>query len=107
MVTRQPACASVVAAAGGGLYWIAVGILGAFLGAHALDPAAVIDPDLADTATLSAAYDLPMESGGNCVVVMGRAWRRSATSLAICGASVSPTRPQCSPASPSPSASCR
>ena len=31
-----------------------------------------IDPDLADTATLSEAYDLPMESGGNCVVVMGR-----------------------------------
>ncbi len=31
-----------------------------------------IDPDLADTATLSAAYDLPMEASGNCVVVMGR-----------------------------------
>ena len=31
-----------------------------------------IDPDLADTATLSEAYDLPMEASGNCVVVMGR-----------------------------------
>ncbi|GAA1941139.1 YbaK/EbsC family protein [Nocardioides marmoribigeumensis] len=31
-----------------------------------------IDPALADTATLSEAYDLPMEAGGNCVVVMGR-----------------------------------
>ena len=31
-----------------------------------------IDPDLADTAALSEAYDLPMESSGNCVVVMGR-----------------------------------
>jgi prolyl-tRNA editing enzyme YbaK/EbsC (Cys-tRNA(Pro) deacylase) len=31
-----------------------------------------IDPDLADTATLSAAYDLPMEASGNCVVVMGK-----------------------------------
>jgi prolyl-tRNA editing enzyme YbaK/EbsC (Cys-tRNA(Pro) deacylase) len=31
-----------------------------------------IDPDLADTAALAAAYDLPMEASGNCVVVMGR-----------------------------------
>lgn len=31
-----------------------------------------IDPDLADTATLSEAYDLPLEASGNCVVVMGR-----------------------------------
>ncbi|ANH36742.1 YbaK / prolyl-tRNA synthetases associated domain protein [Nocardioides dokdonensis FR1436] len=31
-----------------------------------------IDPDLADTAALSAAYDLPMSTGANCVVVSGR-----------------------------------
>jgi prolyl-tRNA editing enzyme YbaK/EbsC (Cys-tRNA(Pro) deacylase) len=31
-----------------------------------------IDPGLADTATLSQAYDLPLEASGNCVVVMGR-----------------------------------
>ena len=31
-----------------------------------------IDPDLADTAALAEAYDLPMEASGNCVVVMGR-----------------------------------
>lgn len=48
--------------------------------AHALaswEPAArtavvEIDPELADTAACSAAYDLPLESGANCVVVMGR-----------------------------------
>ena len=31
-----------------------------------------IDPDLADTAALAEAYDLPMEASGNCVVVMGK-----------------------------------
>ena len=31
-----------------------------------------IDPALADTAAMSAAYDVPMEAGANCVVVMGR-----------------------------------
>jgi prolyl-tRNA editing enzyme YbaK/EbsC (Cys-tRNA(Pro) deacylase) len=31
-----------------------------------------IDPELADTAALAAAYDLPMETGANCVVVGGR-----------------------------------
>ncbi len=31
-----------------------------------------IDPDLADTATLTSAYDLPLEASGNCVVVGGR-----------------------------------
>jgi prolyl-tRNA editing enzyme YbaK/EbsC (Cys-tRNA(Pro) deacylase) len=31
-----------------------------------------IDPDLADTAACAAAYDLPMESGANCVVVAGK-----------------------------------
>jgi prolyl-tRNA editing enzyme YbaK/EbsC (Cys-tRNA(Pro) deacylase) len=31
-----------------------------------------IDPELADTAAMSKAYDVPMEWGANCVVVMGR-----------------------------------
>jgi hypothetical protein len=31
-----------------------------------------IDPSLADTATLNAAYDLPATSGANCVVVSGK-----------------------------------
>lgn len=31
-----------------------------------------IDPEQADTATLTAAYDLPLEASGNCVVVGGR-----------------------------------
>lgn len=31
-----------------------------------------IDPDVADTAAMSAAYDLPMSVGANCVVVAGR-----------------------------------
>jgi len=31
-----------------------------------------IDPELADTAACSAAYDLPLASGANCVVVMGK-----------------------------------
>jgi prolyl-tRNA editing enzyme YbaK/EbsC (Cys-tRNA(Pro) deacylase) len=31
-----------------------------------------IDPDLADTAAMSEAYDLPMAVGANCVVVAGR-----------------------------------
>lgn len=30
-----------------------------------------IDPDLADTAAMSEAYDIPMAAGGNCVVVSG------------------------------------
>ena len=29
------------------------------------------DPDLADTAAMSEAYDIPMTAGGNCVVVSG------------------------------------
>lgn len=33
---------------------------------------AVIDPDLADTAAMSEAYDVPLEASANCVVVMGR-----------------------------------
>ncbi|GAA1926474.1 YbaK/EbsC family protein [Nocardioides lentus] len=31
-----------------------------------------IDPDVADTAAMSAAYDLPLEVGANCLVVAGR-----------------------------------
>ncbi len=31
-----------------------------------------IDPSLADTAALTAAYDLPLEASANCVVVAGR-----------------------------------
>lgn len=31
-----------------------------------------IDPAIADTAALSAAYDLPLSTGANCVVVAGR-----------------------------------
>jgi prolyl-tRNA editing enzyme YbaK/EbsC (Cys-tRNA(Pro) deacylase) len=31
-----------------------------------------IDPELADTATLNATYNLPPEASANCVVVMGR-----------------------------------
>ncbi len=31
-----------------------------------------IDPELADTAALTAAYDLPLDASGNCVVVGGR-----------------------------------
>ena len=40
----------------------------------AADRAAVvrIDPDLADTAAMTAAYDLPLTASGNCVVVSGR-----------------------------------
>ena len=30
-----------------------------------------IDPDLADTAALTAAFDLPLTSSGNCVLVAG------------------------------------
>jgi prolyl-tRNA editing enzyme YbaK/EbsC (Cys-tRNA(Pro) deacylase) len=41
-----------------------------------------IDPALADTAAMSEAYDVPMESGANCVVVMGR--RDGAERVAAC-----------------------
>jgi prolyl-tRNA editing enzyme YbaK/EbsC (Cys-tRNA(Pro) deacylase) len=33
---------------------------------------AEIDPDLADTAAMTEAYDVSLESSANCVVVMGR-----------------------------------
>jgi prolyl-tRNA editing enzyme YbaK/EbsC (Cys-tRNA(Pro) deacylase) len=40
---------------------------------HAEEVAVVeIDPEVADTAAMSAAYDLPMATGANCVVVAGR-----------------------------------
>lgn len=38
----------------------------------ALVGVAEIDPELADTAALTEAFDLPAESSGNCVVVGGR-----------------------------------
>jgi prolyl-tRNA editing enzyme YbaK/EbsC (Cys-tRNA(Pro) deacylase) len=43
---------------------------------------AEIDPELADTAACAEAYDLPMESGANCVVVSGR--RAGEERLAAC-----------------------
>lgn len=40
---------------------------------HAADVGVVqIDPALADTVAMSQAYDVPLASGANCVVVMGR-----------------------------------
>ncbi len=40
---------------------------------HGAEVAVVeIDPDLADTAALTEAYDLPMAASANCVVVAGR-----------------------------------
>ena len=40
---------------------------------HAAEVAVVeIDPDLADTAAMSQAYDVPMTVSANCVVVAGR-----------------------------------
>ena len=33
---------------------------------------AAIDPELADTAAMSEAYDVPLDASANCVVVMGR-----------------------------------
>jgi prolyl-tRNA editing enzyme YbaK/EbsC (Cys-tRNA(Pro) deacylase) len=41
-----------------------------------------IDPELADTAALTAAYDLPLDASGNCVVVGGR--RDGAERIAAC-----------------------
>ena len=51
--------------------------------AGATDVAVVeIDPDVADTAAMSAAYDIPMEWGANCVVVMGK--REGEERMAAC-----------------------
>ena len=41
-----------------------------------------IDPDLADTAALTEAYDLPLEASANCVVVSGK--RAGEERLAAC-----------------------
>ena len=41
-----------------------------------------IDPDLADTAAMSEAYDVPMEAGANCVVVAGK--REGEERIAAC-----------------------
>jgi prolyl-tRNA editing enzyme YbaK/EbsC (Cys-tRNA(Pro) deacylase) len=43
---------------------------------------AAIDPDLADTATFCAAYDVPLDRSANCVVLAAR--RGGATRLAAC-----------------------
>lgn len=43
---------------------------------------AEIDPELADTAAMTQAYDLPLSSSANCVVVMGR--RDGAERAAAC-----------------------
>ncbi len=50
---------------------------------HGGDLAVVeIDPSVADTAAMSAAYDLGMDTGANCVVVAGR--RDGAERVAAC-----------------------
>lgn len=50
---------------------------------HAGDAGVVeIDPELADTAACSAAYDLPLEAGANCVVIAGR--REGTERVAAC-----------------------
>lgn len=41
-----------------------------------------IDPDLADTAAMSEAYDVPMAAGANCVVVAGK--REGEERIAAC-----------------------
>lgn len=49
-------------------------VASALAGWPAADRVAVveIDPELADTAAMSAAYDVPMTAGANCVVVAGK-----------------------------------
>lgn len=50
---------------------------------HAGDAGVVeIDPELADTAACSAAYDLPLEAGANCVVIAGK--REGVERVAAC-----------------------
>ena len=41
-----------------------------------------IDPDLADTAAMSAAYDLPLDTGVNCVLIAGK--REGEERIAAC-----------------------
>ena len=52
---------------------VAAPVAAALAGWAGADEVAVveIDPGLADTAAMSAAYDIPMTAGGNCVVVSG------------------------------------
>ncbi|MGI9156150.1 MAG: YbaK/EbsC family protein [Marmoricola sp.] len=45
-----------------------------------------IDPELADTAACSAAYDLPLASGANCVVVMGKRAGEERVAACVVGA---------------------
>ncbi len=59
---------------------------------HSQDVAVVeIDPAYADTAAMSEAYTIPMESGANCVVVMGRRDGRSGSPPASSGPTPGPT----------------
>lgn len=44
---------------------------------------APIDPELADTAALTAAYDLPLDASANCVVVLGRRAGNERTAAAV------------------------
>ncbi|HEY5515276.1 MAG TPA: YbaK/EbsC family protein [Pengzhenrongella sp.] len=44
---------------------------------------AEIDPELADTAALTAAYDLPLAASANCVVVAGRRAGEERTAAAV------------------------
>jgi prolyl-tRNA editing enzyme YbaK/EbsC (Cys-tRNA(Pro) deacylase) len=63
---------------------LAAPVLAALQGwAHGSELAVVaIDPEVADTAAMSAAYDLGMDTGANCVVVGGR--RDGAERVAAC-----------------------
>ncbi len=56
------------------LHLVAPPVAAALASWPAADRAAVveIDPDLADTAAMTAEYDLPLAASGNCVVVTGR-----------------------------------
>lgn len=53
---------------------LAASVVAALHGWPAADQVGVveIDPEIADTAALAEAYDLPMSTGANCVVVAGR-----------------------------------
>ncbi|MDT0164977.1 YbaK/EbsC family protein [Actinotalea sp. AC32] len=50
---------------------------------HASVLVAEIDPSLADTAALTAAYDLPLAASANCVVVAGRRAGDERTAAAV------------------------
>ncbi|WGX95519.1 YbaK/EbsC family protein [Nocardioides sp. L-11A] len=55
--------------------------LGAWPGAERI-AVVEIDPELADTAAMSAAYDVPMAAGANCVLVAGK--REGEERIAAC-----------------------